>query len=319
MSIVTVTLNPAVDVSTSVERIEPEHKLRCSEERRDPGGGGVNVARVVRRFGGDVLALYPAGGAIGALLNATLAAEQVPTRSIPIAGTTRESFTVAERESGREFRFVLPGPHLDATVFQTLLTALKTAAAPAFVVLSGSLPPGAPVDAYAQLARIAADRGAKVALDASGAALKEALACGVYLVKPSVRELEEFCGRPLPNLDSIVGAANSLIDSKRAEIVIVTMGARGALLVTLAQTLWADALPVAVVGTVGAGDSFLGAMVYRLDRGDNIADAFRLGVAAATASLLVAGTQLCDPETVLSLVESVRLQELPCDAGRAAP
>ncbi len=318
--IVTITLNPTIDIRTSVERIASEHKLRCDGEQRDPGGGGINVARVVRRLGGDALALYPTGGAIGRLLDEYLASEGIRTRTSPIEGLTRESFTVSERSSGREFRFILPGPLFSADAHQALLDALETMRpAPSFVVLSGSLPPGAPTDSYGQFARLAARIGSKVALDASGPALRAALETGVHLVKPSVRELEDLAGSVLADEGAIISAAKSLIAARRAEIVVVTMGARGALLATSNETLIAEAIPVAVVSTVGAGDSLMGAMVYSLDRGDNLADAFILGIAAATATLLVPGTQLCSREDANRFAPGVSIRSFAAahevDAG----
>ena len=175
-AILTVTLNPSIDISAVSEKVTVEHKLRCTDVRRDAGGGAINVARVLKRFGAECRALYPAGGVLGQLLRKLLETEGVEGMTFDIAAETRESFTVLERASGREFRFVLPGPELAAAEWQACLDVVaRLPQAPAYLVASGSLPPGAPEDFYARLARIARERGSRMVLDASGAALATAL------------------------------------------------------------------------------------------------------------------------------------------------
>ena len=126
--IVTFTPNPAVDVSTSVERIVPVSKLRCSPQRRDPGGGGINVARVVKRFGGDVMAIFLYGGATGRLLQQLVKREEIPTLASEIAEETREDFSVDEESTGKQYRFVLPGPTLSDAEWRAGLDTLAAAA-----------------------------------------------------------------------------------------------------------------------------------------------------------------------------------------------
>ena len=175
-SIVTLTPNPAVDVSTSVERIVPMLKLRCATQRRDPGGGGVNVARVVKRFGGDVEVILPAGGSTGDLLRRLIDAEGVPNRIVPVEAETREDFSVTELSTGSQYRFVLPGQPLQEPEWRACLDALAaTTPVPRLIVGSGSLPPGVPTDFYAQAAAIAVKVGARFFLDTSGPALAAAI------------------------------------------------------------------------------------------------------------------------------------------------
>lgn len=308
--VLTITLNPAVDVSTSVERIEPVHKLRCAPERRDPGGGGVNVARVIARLGGDVAAVFPAGGPIGELLHRLLLDEGLQARAIPVAGVTRESFTVLERVTHQEYRFVLPGAALTSTELDDCLLSVEQTRDARYVVASGSLPPGAPVDAYARIATAVKARGAKFVLDASGEALRCALTAGVYLVKPNAAELEALLDAPLKNDAAILAAARDLIGNGAAEIVAVSRGSRGAILVTADQALAAEAVPVPVASSVGAGDSFLGALVWSLARGDTLETAFRYALAGGAAALLRPGTELCaqaDVERFAPLAQVRRL------------
>lgn len=297
--IVTVTLNPAVDVSTSAEWVRPTHKIRCAQERRDAGGGGLNVARVIKRLGGDVLAAYPAGGPIGQLLQRRVEAEHVPSLVIPIAGDTRESFTVCDRESGDEYRFVLPGPTLSASEFGRVLAALESVnPPPRFLVASGSIAPGAPPDAYAQMASAAKARGVHFVLDASGDALRAALDAGVYLVKPNSRELGDLVGEPLDSDASALAAARALIAEKKAQIVALSQSDKGAMLVTSDAAWKVDAIDVPVASSVGAGDSFLAAFVWAIARGDALTDAFRYAAGAGAAALITPGTELCHPDDV---------------------
>ncbi len=166
-NVVTITINPAIDVSTTVDRLEPAAKMRCGPARRDAGGGGVNVARVVKRLGGDPLAIFPAGGASGKLLVQLLEAEAVPVLPVPIAGETRENFTVFEQSTGREYRFVLEGPELSwAESSACLESVIEPGDGPAIIVASGSLPPGAPPDFHARLANNVKMAGDRMVLDA---------------------------------------------------------------------------------------------------------------------------------------------------------
>lgn len=309
--IVTLTINPSIDTSTTVDRVTPIHKLRCSVPHRDPGGGGINVARVAIRFGGEVQALFATGGVTGELLHRLIEREGIPSLAIRVSEETRESFTVFESTTGHEYRFVLPGPQLGEEEWRQVLRALaRIKGQPRFVVASGSLSPGVPLDFYAQAARIAKAFYAKVVLDTSGPPLAAALEEGVYLVKPNLRELSEFVGRLLADEDAFVNACRTIVQAGRTEIVALTLGDRGALLVTRNHAWRAPALSIKPVSAVGAGDSFLGAMVWGLVAGHSIENAFRYGVAAGSAALLSPGTELCQREDVERLYPEVVLQML---------
>lgn len=307
-AIVTITLNPAVDLSTAVDRIVPVHKLRGTSQRRDPGGGGINVARVVARLGGDVSAIYLAGGAMGDLLRRLLDGEGIAGRALPIAGETREDFFVDETATGQQYRFILPGPRLAEREWKSCLAAVAALDPfPRFLVASGSLPDGVPDDFYAQLARIAKPRGANVIVDTSGAALAAAVAEGVDVIKPNLREMRELSGCA-DTPAAWEAAARSLIDDGRAKIVALTMGHLGAALVTR-QGIWrAEPLAITPRSAVGAGDSFLGGLVFGLAAGDAPADCFRRAVAAGAAALLYPGTGLCRPDDVARLSQDVAIE-----------
>lgn len=300
--IATLTFNPALDLFTTTERVVDTHKLRCGLAQRHPGGGGINVARVLHRLGADCVAVYPAGGPSGALLRELLDAEQVRSHCVTIAGETRESFSVHELASGRDWRFLLPGPELSPAEWQACWDAMQALATGTdWLVASGSLPPGAPADCHARLARLARERQWRLVVDASGPALAAALAAGVYLAKPSLRELRELSGRPLLAPGDWLAAARELVRDGRAEIVAVSLGARGALLATREGAFRAEGLAVHVASTIGAGDSFTAGLLWALDAGEPVDEALRYAVAAGSAALLTPGTALCQPADVRRL------------------
>lgn len=306
--IVTVTPNPAVDVSTSVERIVPVAKLRGSSQRRDPGGGGINVARVIKRLGGEAVALYPVGGITGALLRSLVDREGVASRTFSITQETREDFFVTEVATGQPYRFILPGPRLSESEWRECLNELAAIDPfPRFVVASGSLPEGVPEDFYARVAALAKQRGAMMILDTSGQALIAAVAEGVDLIKPNLREMHELAGHEPSDAAEWEAAARALVDRGKVAVIALTMGHLGAVLVTRDKVLRSAPIAIKPVSAVGAGDSFLGALIARLADGQDIEDAFRYAVAAGAAALLHPGTELCRPVDVARLAGAVTL------------
>jgi len=309
--IVTLTINPAIDIFVNVPRVEATRKLRCSPPKRDPGGGGINVARVAHRLGGDVLAVYPIGGHIGRLLHRLMDREDIESLVTPSHVETRENFTAYEESTGEQYRFVLPGSPLHRAEWETCLDKLVTLESkPKIVVASGSLPPGVPDDFYARVVRHAKAIGAKTVIDTSGIALKEALAEGVTLIKPNLVELSEFVAQSLDSDENCIAAARKLVAAGQAEIVALTLGEQGALVVTARQAWRAQPMPIQAVSAVGAGDSFLGGMVAALAKGQAIERAFAMAVAAASAAVMTPGTGLCQPEDVKRLLPQVRIREV---------
>jgi 6-phosphofructokinase 2 len=301
--IVTLTMNPALDVSSTVDRVVSEHKLRCGPSRFDPGGGGVNVSRAIRNLGGNSVAVYPLGGPTGQAYRGFLEEVGLLGRVITIAGNTRESFTVDETTTGEQFRFVLQGPTFREPEWRACLSVVGDhLPVGGFLVASGSLPPGVPDDFYAMLARVAHEHDIRVVVDASGPALAAALDEGVFLIKPSRDELAELVDAP-GELDrpEQVEAARSIVVDGRAEVVALTLGAGGAVLVTADDELHLPTPKVEVASAVGAGDAFLAGLVLRLAEGRPLADAFRTAVAAGSATAMLPATELCRAEDVARL------------------
>ena len=311
--VITLTPNPALDLSTSVERLIPTHKLRCGPALRHPGGGGVNVARVLHRLGMPVQAWLLAGGPTGAAVHALLEGEGVPALALPIAGATRENFAVIETGTGREYRFVLPGPEVGEREWQDCLDRLTAPGeAPRWLVLSGGLAPGMPDDFYARLAQALRPRGTRIALDSTGPALAAALRTGVDVVKPSLSELCAYTGQPLATLAERSAAAHALVRSASAAWVALSLGEQGALLAHGTGLWHAPALAVpAALGTTGAGDSFLAGLLWAIERGAAPPEALCQAMAAGAAALLGAGTALARREDVERLAPGVRVEAVP--------
>ncbi len=303
--IVTLTMNPALDVTTTTETVGPTDKIRCGAARYDAGGGGINVARIAHALNASVSAVFPAGGATGQVLTELVAGAGVPYHSVVIGEPTRESFTINENSSGLQYRFVLPGPTLTPAEQAQCLDLLRVAAGSAeFVVASGSLPPGVPADYYQRVADICRDQGLLLVLDTSGGGLRH-ITSGVFLLKASVRELRECMERELADESEQLAAAHQLIDCGRAQAVVVSLGSRGALLATPHTSQRFAAVPMEAGSGVGAGDAMVAAITVGLTRGWPLTKSVRFGIAAGAAMLMTPATAACDRCDVERLFEMV--------------
>lgn len=315
-SIVTLTMNPALDLTTSTNVVSPTHKIRCGPARYDPGGGGINVARVASVLGAGVSAVFPAGGLTGDLLISLVTAARVPIHPVQIGEATRESVNVNELNTGQQYRFVLQGPRLTFAEQAECLDQLRRAATPGaeFVVASGSLPPGVPPDFYQKVAHLCRELGVRLVLDTSGGGLAH-IDSGVFLLKASLRELSERTGRELVTESDQLVAAHELIDAGLTESVVVSLGSQGALLATSVGSQRFSAVPVRSGSGVGAGDAMVAAITVGLSRGFSLDRAVRLGIAAGAAMLLTPGTATCtrhDVERFFDLVaEPVPVEMAP--------
>ncbi|APH70106.1 1-phosphofructokinase family hexose kinase [Aquibium oceanicum] len=300
--VLTLTLNPTIDVSGEAEAVRPIRKVRTSGTRFDPGGGGINVARVVTLLGGDAEAVYLGGGEVGEILDRLLAEKGVRTHKIAIEGQTRLGFIVHEHSTGLEYRFVPEGAPVAAASLREAFDYVRSHPAE-YVVGSGSLPEGAPVDFYAELAADVAARGGRFVVDTSGPALRATLEkATVFLAKPSLGELEEVAGRKL-DAESAGEAAAEIVARGAAELVAVTLGPDGAILASRSGITRLPTIPVRVRSATGAGDSFLAAMVCAFLEGRSEDEAFRFGIAAGAAAAMTPGTELCRRQDVFDLYE----------------
>jgi 6-phosphofructokinase 2 len=311
-SIVTLTLSPTVDMATEVARVEPDRKLRCGPPRFEPGGGGVNVAKVVTTLGGTTVAVVAAGGPFGRILTDLLHDAPFETDIVAVAGQTRESVAVTDQSTNRQYRFVLPGPSLTSLEWDACLAAVRVHIdVMEVLVVSGSIPDGVPEDVFVALAAELTPRHVPIVVDTSGPALLAAIDAPVALVKPSVNELRLAAGRELHDVIDYVQSARTLLRAGKCDAAIVSMGPVGALLVRReGPASLANAPAVRVVSTIGAGDSMVGAVSLALARGRSFEDALGDGVAAGTAAVTTPGTELCECRTVESLRPHVTVKTL---------
>ena len=269
MRILTLTMNPAIDKSTAVRHLRPEVKLSCSEPKREPGGGGINVSRAISKLSGDSRALFVSGGLTGRLLEELLTQESIPCNVWPIEGWVRENLIVNQTLNGDQYRFGMPGPKLQIKEWQGILKHLENLKPfPDLLVASGSLPVGVPTDFYAQVTEIVRRRGGKIILDTKGQALKEALEGEqVFMLKPNLKELSALAG-----CDEIQGVeheriSKNLVDSGKVEVVVVSLGARGGMMVSSQGIEYVVPPPVTVKSLVGAGDSMVAGLTLAYAKG----------------------------------------------------
>lgn len=305
--IVTLTVNPAIDKNTSVGQVLAEEKLYCARPTREPGGGGLNVSRAIRRLGGRSSAVYTAGGPPGDVLKSLLETEEIDDRPVEIEDWTRENLIVFEEQSGRQFRFGMPGPSIREDELDRCIESLRSSERPpGWVVASGSLSEDVPSDFYSRVGRAAREMGARFVLDASKDALRDGLQAGAFLIKPNLRELRQLAGSALETEQEQEAAARRFIDDDLCQVVVLSLGAAGILLVTGdgSERLRAPVVPIR--SKVGAGDSTVAGIVLALHRGLALRDAVIFGVAAGAAAVMTSGTELCRREDTERLFEEMR-------------
>jgi len=300
------TMNPSIDKSSNVKHVVAERKLYCQTPRFEPGGGGVNVSRAIKKLGGESLLLYPAGEITGQRLRELLDEAGLNHRPFPIQGIIRENLIILEEATGQQYRFGMPGPEMKQTEWERFLQELSTLSPkPDYLVASGSLPPGVPTDFYARIARTGKDIGAKVIVDSSGQALELALKEGVYLIKPNIREFRELVGKEIKEESEIKEEACQLVRNGWCEALVISLGAAGALLVSEGITEHIFPPTVPIVSKVGAGDSMVAGLVLSLARDKTLRDSVRFGIAAGAAAVMTPGTELCRREDVERLYAQI--------------
>ncbi|MFH8616353.1 1-phosphofructokinase family hexose kinase [Streptomyces sp. NPDC017979] len=300
----TLTMNPAVDLCWEVGRLEGIGKNRARVRSVTAGGGGINVARGVMRLGGRATAVHTAGGEVGLRLNRLLDEEGVDHVAVDVEGETREALVLVTTDPRHSYHIVPPGPRLrDHEAVWCLDVLERVMAEHPYVVASGSLPGGLPTDFYAAVARRAKEAGCRLVLDTSGPALGAALSEGVFLFRCNRTEAASLTGRDVLVLDDARAVNEHLLTTGAAEVAVTTVGALGAVCSTREAhvELHAPPLPGEPLSDAGAGDGMVAAIATRLTAGDEPVDACSLGVAVAAASMLTPSTEPFDPEVARSL------------------
>ena len=300
--VLTITLNPAVDKSTTIDQLIPEKKLRCEQPKFEPGGGGINVSRALRRLDIDSEALFPSGGRTGKLLEDLLEKEKIARHAIQVTAETRENFIVVASSTNQQYRFGMPGSEIPVTEQENLFKVFDSITPfPEIIVISGSLPPGMSPIFLKRIVKKAKEKNSIIIADTSEDALKEVMNEGVFLVKPNLGELGRLVGKESLDNESADEAAQELINEGKAEVIVVSLGPQGAYLITKDIKEHIPAPTVKKLSTVGAGDSMVAGMVSVLARGGNYSEMVRMGVACGSAATMNSGTQLFKKEDAFRL------------------
>lgn len=302
--IVTITMNPALDKSTKVDKLAPEKKMRCAEMITEAGGGGINVSKAIKKLGGESLAIFPSGGMNGKKIEEYLSAQGISFRTIPIKEETRENIVISETETNAQFRFVMPGADIGQDCASACLEMLeKMKPVPTYIVASGSLPPGLTGQFFSDLARLSKKLKARYIIDTSGEPLQMAAKEGVFLLKPNLGELSALVGKEQLELNEVDDAAVDIIKRGSCEVIVVSLGPSGAILATKDGCEHIPSPTVKKQSTVGAGDSMVAGMVYMLSQGKSQREMARFGVACGTAATMNPGTQLFKKDDVYRLYD----------------
>jgi 1-phosphofructokinase family hexose kinase len=303
--VVTVTLNAALDVTYDVEALVPHATHRVLEVRARAGGKGVNVARVLRQLGQDVVVTGLAGGHTGSLIRADLAASGLPDALVSIGGESRRTLTIVSRRDGGATLLNEPGPQVRGREWAGFLARFdRLLAAAQAVVLSGSLPVGVPTSAYAELVQAAHDHGLPALVDAEGEPLHAALLAAPDVVKPNAAELRATTGHDDPGL-----GADALLRAG-AHVVVASLGPDGLLAVTDAES-WQVVPPEVVLGNpTGAGDATMAALAAGLVGGHPWSETLREAVAVSAAAVLLPVAGGFDPTAYRRFRDAVTVRPL---------
>lgn len=305
MKIVSLTLNPALDKSAAVDTLTPDRKLRCFDAQTDAGGGGINVSKGIKKLGGESIAVFPKAGFNGKIIEGLLNTAGITTKCLEVEGETRENFSITESRSNAQYRFTMPGAKLSVSEADACLE-LVAAEKPEWVIASGSLPPGLPETYYETLAVFCQEIGARLILDTSGPPLEAAASKGLFLLKPNLGELSSLVGVEKLEMNRVDDAAMEIIGRGKCTMVVVSMGAQGALLATKEGFEHIPAPIVHKKTTVGAGDSMVAGMVWALASGQSYREAVQMGVSCGSAATMRHGTELFAPEDVWPLLDWIK-------------
>lgn len=307
--IYTITLNPALDRTLWVDRILRDDSNRILKEQTFAGGKGIDVSKVLKTLGASNRALAFVGGFAGEELEGRLLNQGVACDFIHVSGETRTNIVVNDMSEGTQTVFSAKGPEITPHELMALIHKVEELEKPHVVVISGSLPPGVHPEIYRRMIEISRAHGAMVILDTDGDALKTGIEGLPDAIKPNIHELSRLVGRELKGLDEITAAARS-VRKKGVGTVLVSMGAKGILLVSGREQYLASPPQVKVVNTIGAGDSAVAGFVYGLEEGKEMKEALCYAVAAGTATTLQPGTALCRNEDFKALIPQVEVHQL---------
>lgn len=304
--ICTVTLNPALDKTVEIPSLTIDSVNRITTMRTDPGGKGINVSKVISKLGGKSIATGILGGGTGRAIQSALEAMGLETSFLFADGETRTNLKVIDPVSHTNTDINEPGVTVSEEILNGLLhDILEMVSAGDIVVLSGSLPKGAPKDTYKTWVKACKEAGAKVILDADGDLLAAGIEASPYLIKPNNHELSKLMGETLETPQELEKAARGLMEKYKIAKIVVSMGGAGALYVTEEETIYAEGLKVPVGSTVGAGDSVVAALAVAEESGMSLEETVRLSTATGAANVMCSGTQAAEYDVIEGLIPQV--------------
>jgi 6-phosphofructokinase 2 len=307
--IYTVTLNPSLDRTLWVDRIKDDISNRILREESYAGGKSIDVSKVLKNFGIENTALGFVGGFAGRELEGRLLNEGIQSDFVRVSGETRTNIIVNEMATSRQLAFNARGPEIQPSELMQLVRQIETLPDPEVVTIGGSLPPGVRAEIYRKIITVAKRSRARVVLDVDGEALRLGIQAWPDVIKPNIHEMSELVGQELMSLEEVVEAAR-MVNRKGVDVVLVSMGGRGILLVSEGGEYLAVPPEVKVENTIGAGDSSVAGFVYGLVKGKDLKECLIYAAAAGTATTMSHGTALCKKEDFTSLLPQVKLKVL---------
>jgi 6-phosphofructokinase 2 len=307
--IYTITLNPALDRTLWIQKVRDDVSNRILEEKSFAGGKSVDVSKVLKNLGVDNIALGFVGGFAGRELEGRLLNEGIETDFVRVSGETRTNIIIHETSTGKQLAFNARGPEIKPDELMQFIEQLERLPCGEVVAIGGSIPLGVSPEIYRKIINLVKRCQAKVVLDVDGEALLQGIKALPNVIKPNIHELSELAGRELNGLDDVVSAARS-INQQGVEIVLVSMGAKGILLVSDGQQYLAVPPNVNVESTIGAGDSSVAGFIFGLVQGKDLKQCLIYAVAAGTATTLRQGTALCQKDDFERIVPQVLLTDL---------
>ncbi len=302
-------MNPAIDRTIAVDRLAFDDRAYILSSKDSPGGRGINAARVIHSFGGETLAIVPAGGERGTRFEHYMQDCGFPVATVPIRNDIRLNLTITDRH-GLTVKLNEIGPRLDRAELSSIEGTVEAQLGRAtWLMLCGSLPPGVPSDFYAQLIARAARKGVKTLLDTDGEALSQGVEAGPTVVTPNQQEAERLLNTVLLTRSHSLAAARRM-QTMGAESVVLSLGSRGAI-GSLGARMWEATPPrVDAISPIGAGDALAAALTWSLAGGAEFPEALRWGVAAGSASAKLPGVNFATLEQTREIEEDVELRRV---------
>lgn len=309
-TVLTVTLNASLDKTIVLDQLQPGMLNRAKHVRLDPGGKGINVARLLHNYEVPVLATGLSGGAEGDEIVKSLRQAGVAVHFNPIAGRTRTNLKIVDTSTQVTTEINEQGAEVSSVELAAFMELFKQCLVnSSHLVLGGSLPPGIPVSVYSELIQIANRKGIVTVLDADGEALAAGMHAVPYALKPNIHELEQWCGHRLKTDEEIVSAGRSMIN-QGVSLLIISMGEKGSIAMNDKEAFRVTPFPIVAKSTVGAGDSMVATMIYCMLFNKSLAETAAWTATAGTLTASKEGTQVCTLEEVNQHVHKVHVKKI---------